>query len=145
MTVQVFDTMFNRLMGCEGAYQCDPRDRGNWTSGKCGVGECKGTKFGVSAMAYPNLDIKNLTINDAKYIFQKDYWDKCKCDYLPDCISVLVSDYAYNSGRNRAIKSLQECLKIKADGIIGNQTLCAVNSANKRKLVEDYSHSRLEF
>lgn len=145
MTERIFERMFNELIGSEGGYSDNPKDAGNWTGGKQGLGVLKGTKYGVSAAAYPNLDIKNLTLADAKYIFRRDYWDKCKCDLLPDCVCVLVADFAYNSGCNRAIKILQKTLGVKTDGIIGNATLCAVNSANKNKLIEDYCDNRLEF
>ena len=32
------------------------------------------TKFGISNNIYPSLDIKNLTLNDAKRIYFDDYW-----------------------------------------------------------------------
>jgi lysozyme family protein len=35
-----------------------------------------GTKFGISSAAYPNLDIKNLTRDDAIKIYYYDYWLK---------------------------------------------------------------------
>lgn len=33
------------------------------------------TKYGISQRAYPNLDISNLTLDDAARIYKKDYWD----------------------------------------------------------------------
>lgn len=32
------------------------------------------TKFGISKRAYPKLDIVNLTVEDAKKIYERDYW-----------------------------------------------------------------------
>ena len=52
-----FQTAFQSLIGNEGGYSLDPHDRGNWTGGAINVGECKGTKFGISAAAYPNLEL----------------------------------------------------------------------------------------
>jgi len=40
-----FDTAFNYLIGNEGALSTDRKDRGNWTSGKVGVGEFKGVSM----------------------------------------------------------------------------------------------------
>lgn len=142
MTDAVFNKMFCELVNVEGGYQCQPQDKGNWTGGKIGVGELKGTKFGVSASAYPNLDIKNLTIDDARRIFQKDYWDRCQCDLLADSWAILVSDFAYNSGVNIAKKTLQQVVGAKVDGIIGNQTLCMARKCNK-ELIDKYSELRL--
>jgi len=45
----------------EGGYVNDPRDPG---------GE---TKYGISKRAYPGLDIKNLTEEQAKEIYRQDY------------------------------------------------------------------------
>ena len=71
MTV-TFDKTFERVIGHEGGFQDDVRDRANWASGTCNVGKCNGTKYGLSAMTYPTLDIRNLTLNQAKDIYKRD-------------------------------------------------------------------------
>ena len=69
MASDTFDAItFPFVIGHEGKWGNDRRDRGNWTSGVIGKGELKGTKYGVAAHAYPELDIKNLTIDDARKI-----------------------------------------------------------------------------
>ncbi len=145
MTIAVFDRMYDEIIGVEGGFQNDPKDRGNWTSGKVGVGECKGTKYGVSAMAYPALDIRNLTEMQARAIFKKNYWDRICGDLLPDSLAIVVSDFAYNSGSHKAIKVLQKTLGVSEDGKMGNQTLGACSRLLSRKLIEDYCNNRLEF
>lgn len=40
----------------------DRNDKGNWTGGRVGVGQLKGTKYGISAAAYLHLGIKSLTL-----------------------------------------------------------------------------------
>ena len=60
MSKLTFDKAFDRLIGHEGEFTNDPKDRGNWTTGVIGRGQLKGTKFGISAMTYPHLDIINL-------------------------------------------------------------------------------------
>ena len=55
-----FEKAFERLIGHEGGYSTDRNDPGNWTGGKVGSGTFKGTKYGIAANTYPNLDIKNL-------------------------------------------------------------------------------------
>lgn len=133
MTDAVLDVAFNKLIVCEGGYVDNPKDPG---------GE---TKYGVCKRSYPDLDIKNLTLEKAKEIYCKDYWDRCKCNLLPDCLAIIVADTAYNSGCNKAIKLLQKTLGIKEDGIIGNQTLCAANACNRKKTVDSYIENRLNF
>lgn len=145
MTKKVLELCAKELMVSEGGFTDDPRDRGNWTTGVIGSGECKGTKYGISAMAYPNEDIKNLTQERAIELFKKDYWDKCKCDDLPDALSIIVSDCAYNSGYIRANKILQKCLGVAEDGIIGKITLGKIKDFDLKDLVEKYSENRLLF
>lgn len=144
MTALIWEKAFDVVVGIEAEYQCSPKDRGNWTSGKRGVGELKGTKYGISAMSYPHLDIKNLTLEQAKEIYKHDYWHKYKCDYLPDALSLAVFDYAVNSGK-QAIYDLQRSLNVTVDGIIGNQTIGAANSKPLKEVLQDYLLRRLHF
>lgn len=102
------DEAFNFTVGKEGGYQCDPDDVGNWTGGAKGKGELRGTKYGVSARAYPMLNIKDLTIDDAKIIFEKDYWKKAGCDKLAYPLNVIVCDNAYHSGVGAALENLRQ-------------------------------------
>ena len=133
MTALVWENAFNLLMKNEGGYVNDPHDAG---------GE---TKYGISKRAYPNEDIANLTIERAKQIYKRDYWNKCKCDFLPDALSVAVFDFAVNSGVNRAIRFLQMALHVNVDGIIGNQTIGAANRLNPRRVLAEYMDRRLAF
>jgi lysozyme family protein len=63
-----FDEAFDVLIGHEGGYVNHPGDPG---------GE---TKFGISKRAYPALDIKALTLGQAKAIYRRDYWIPAGCD-----------------------------------------------------------------
>ncbi len=145
MTEFVFNTAFNTTLGFEGNYQCLENDRGNWTTGKVGEGELKGTKYGISAMAYPGLDIKNLTTEQARSIYKKDYWDRCKCSFIPDALSIALFDFAVNSGTKRAIRYLQRALGVTVDGFIGNQTIGACNRVPTKYVLEKFIQYRLEF
>lgn len=131
MTNLVWNSAFDLLMMNEGGYVNDCHDKG---------GE---TKYGISKKSYPNEDICNLTIDRAKYLYKRDYWDRCKCDFLPDALSVAVFDFAVNSGVKKAITLLQESLKVKADGIVGNQTIGAANRLPLSKVLDDYLWRRL--
>lgn len=145
MTEFVFDTAFDITIGFEGNYQCLENDRGNWTGGKVGEGELRGTKYGISAMAYPDVDIKNLTIEQAREIYKRDYWDRCKCAFMPDALSIALFDFAVNSGTKRAIRYLQMALSVTIDGVIGNQTIGACNRIPTKDVLEKFIRYRLEF
>ena len=144
MTELAWNKAWNLVFKNEGEYQCLRNDRGNWTSGQIGVGQCKGTKYGICAMSYPKLDIKNLTEQQAKEIYHRDYWLKYKCDKLPDALSVAVFDYAVNSG-GQCIKDLQASLGVTVDGIIGNQTIGMANTKPVKNTLQDYMLRRLNF
>ena len=133
MTNRVFNGAFDLLMDIEGGYVCDPDDTG---------GE---TKYGISKASYPQEDICSMTLDRAKEIYKRDYWDKCKCDQLPDCLSVAVFDYAVNSPMKTAIKKLQKALGVTEDGIIGNQTIGAANRIDPKKTLEIYKQLRLKY
>lgn len=133
MTAKVWDVAFNQLMLNEGGYVCDPNDKG---------GE---TKWGISKAQYPDLDICNLTQEQAKEIYFKDYWLKNKCDRFPDPISICLFDFCVNSNAKKAIKLLQECLRVPADGIIGNQTIGAGNRLPLNPIIEEYCEKRLDY
>lgn len=113
----------------EGGMSTDPDDPGNWTGGAKGVGELKGTKYGISAASYPDIDIKALTPETAGVIYQKDYWAVCKCGELPSPLAIVVFDSAVNQGTNAAVRLLQEALGVTVDGVIGPQTIKAAQSA----------------
>lgn len=88
-----FDRAFEIVIGHEGGYVNDPQDPG---------GE---TKFGISKRAYPTLDIKSLTIEQAKGLYYEDYWLKAGCDhFVDDVMAMLMFDCAVNQGVERAKK-----------------------------------------
>lgn len=140
-----FDEAFRRLIGHEGGYSKDSRDPGNWTSGKVGVGTLKGTKFGLAANTYPNLDIKNLTLEQAKEIYKKDWWDKLGGHGLHSAITFQLWDFAINAGRSRAIKELQQAVGVTADGVIGPKTIEAVNAQDLNDVLLSLTAERLKF
>lgn len=129
-----FEEAFERLIGHEGGLSLDRSDRGNWTGGKVGVGELRGTKYGISAMAYPREDIAALTLDRARELYKRDYWDKAWCAVLPAELAFDVFDAAVNSGVAKAALWLQEAAQVPQDGIIGPVTLRAARADPDRVL-----------
>lgn len=64
----------------DGAYTNDPIDPG---------GE---TKYGIAKKAHPELDIKELTFEQAMEIYKQEYWIKFGCDALPFPFAVAAFD-----------------------------------------------------
>jgi lysozyme family protein len=102
-----FDRAFQITVGVEGGYVNDPADPG---------GE---TKYGISKRAHPGVDIKSLTMDQAKAIYLRDYWTPAGCSSMPERIGHLVFDCAVHHGVKTAIKLLQRALKVADDGEFG--------------------------
>jgi lysozyme family protein len=62
------------------------------------------TKYGISQRAYPDLDIKNLTKEQAIEIAKRDYWDKNNIDKLDPSMREIYFDTAFNKGSGTAKK-----------------------------------------
>jgi len=136
--MSAFDSIIEMVLEHEGGYVDHPTDPG---------GE---TKYGVSKRAYPDVDIKNLTIEEAKEIYRNDYWDRIKGDDLPAGVACVVMDYAVNSGVSRASKALQAaCGIVNGDGIIGPHSLSAtwvaVRNYSEKYVVDAVTEQRQEF
>jgi len=127
-----FDRMFDIVVGHEGGFTSNPADPGNWTGGAVGSGVCRGTRFGISAAAYPDLDVANLTIDTAKELYQRDYWQRFAGDHLPPALALMAFDASVNNGTGRAIRWLQQLVNVSQDGIVGEATLHAIDQAATR-------------
>jgi len=126
-----FKKAVNKTRNFEGGYINHPSDYG---------GE---TKYGISKKSYPNIDIKNLTIDEAELIYKKEYWDSIKLDSIINQeIAEELFDTAVNMGCRRAISFLQRSLnalgitpELIVDSIIGNKTINATNSYKYPKVL----------
>lgn len=134
-----FDKAFADVVDIEKSFSDDPRDPGNWTGGKVNVGSLNGTMYGVSAAAYPSIDIKNLTVSKAKAIYLSDYWDKCKCDTLPDQVACALFKQAVNMGVAGGIKAFQRSLDAQViDGVIGPVTIGYASRLPPAEVIENF-------
>jgi lysozyme family protein len=124
----IFDQICNIVLGTEAGFTDSPNDPGNWTGGKVLSGELRGTKYGISAGAYPDVDIPNLTIDAARAIYRQDYWDKVAGDNLPPAVALVAFDGAVNSGVGRSARWLQAAVGAYEDGDIGPQTLASIKA-----------------
>ena len=84
--MSMFDAAFAIIVGIEAGYVNDPEDPG------------RETRYGISRRRYPNEDIKNLTLERAKFLYQRDYWVPHKCDNMPWEQALLVFDVSVNGG-----------------------------------------------
>lgn len=126
-----FDVAFDRLMGHEGGYINHPDDPG---------GE---TNWGISKRQYPNLDIKNLTREDAKKIYFRDYWQPVG-QYLDTAVTFQVFDAGVNHGVQTAIRMLQRAVGVADDGHFGKVSLMTYKKMEKNDVLLRFLAERLD-
>lgn len=130
-----FNRAFTEVVGLEGNYSHDERDPGNWTGGEVNKGQLKGTMYGISAAAYPKLDIASLGVAQVKQIYRNDFWDALKCDTMPDAIAGALFKEGVNMGVAGAAKAFQRSLKVTVDGVIGQMTVGIATSSPPRDVL----------
>lgn len=140
-----FDDAFDRLIGHEGSFNDEYKDPGNWTGGRVNVGELKGTKYGIAANTYGDIDIKNLTLEGAKAIYYRDWWQKIGADELPSPVVYQMWDFAVNAGMGKAREALQYAAGVAQDGKIGPLTIAAVKRTELNDLLLKFNAFRLRF
>ncbi|NLT52857.1 MAG: peptidoglycan-binding protein [Ignavibacteria bacterium] len=107
-----FNDFIERLLKYEGGYVNDPSDPG---------GE---TNFGISKRSYPELDIRNLTKNQAGEIYFRDYYQRMEiARFVNDRIAWQVFDFGVNAGCARSALTLQKIVGAWPDGVIGVKTI----------------------
>jgi lysozyme family protein len=115
----------------------------NWTidQHEGGLADTKGdhgglTKYGISKAAHPDVDIANLTRDQAIEIYWNEYWQPSRYEEIQDLkLAGKVFDEAVNCGSIQANKLLQRAVQrvggdavhIAVDGWIGPVTLAVVN------------------
>ncbi|MGH7001450.1 MAG: glycoside hydrolase family 108 protein [Stellaceae bacterium] len=129
----VFDAAVAIVLAHEGGFQNDAHDPGNWTGASVGAGACVGTKYGISAASYPNLDIPNLSEVDACAVYRRDWWDRLGLARLPAPLAAKLLDAAVNLGAVPAVVCFQRALNalgraVAEDGVLGSATIAAAQT-----------------
>jgi len=138
--MDLFTEAFNHAVKVEGGFTNDPNDKGNFTPDD----ELKGTKYGISANAYPEVDIAGLTLQKAQAIYRRDYWDANNLDKYPAELAFLMFDMCINHGARNAKKILQRALCVAEDGIVGRRTMYALSQVGS-DFYKDVHIERVDF
>jgi lysozyme family protein len=124
-----FEHAVSFVLSHEGGYSNDIDDDG---------GE---TKYGISKRSYPHIDVDTLTIDEAKGIYKRDFWESQLYKDIKDVnLATKVFDLAVNMGSSWAHRLIQRALKstgqnIAEDGVLGPITLTAINKADLTDLL----------
>lgn len=129
------------ILKWEGGFVNDPLDRGGATN--------KGVTIGTFLSFYPNKtvdDLKRITDDQWLTIFKNGYWDPWRADQINNqAVANIVVDWAWASGARTSIRKVQELLGVTVDGLVGNQTITAINSADPEELFDRIKVARYDF
>lgn len=90
-------------------------------------------------------DLKNMSYEEWFDIFKTRFWDKMKADKINNqSIANLCVNTIWGSGP-AYIKTIQQVVGVKADGIVGKITLAAINNADQKALFEKLWNRRKKF
>jgi lysozyme family protein len=94
--INTIDKALEFVLKWEGGYVNDPDDAG---------GE---TKYGIAKRFFPHLNIKDLTLEQAKEIYDSQYWTRSGCPWIEDYnLATAVFDTAVNCGVGFAVNALE--------------------------------------
>lgn len=125
-----FDRALSVVLGHEGGDSDHAADPGGFT------------RFGISQIAHPSVDVRNLTRDGAAAIYRRDYWQPMQCDEMPALLALCVFDCAVNQGRMAAARLLQEAVGATVDGVLGPKTLAAVYRHPTDRLLRRFMTAR---
>lgn len=112
--MSAFDDALRFLLDHEGEWGKVPGDLG----GK--------TRWGISSVAHPEIDLDKLTISDVSVIYRTRYWDAIRGDEMLSQVARVVFDRAVLDGAADAVRDLQDLFGLNPDGKVGSHTLEAV-------------------
>lgn len=136
----------------EACHAFTAREEGGWADDRYDPGGA--TKYGITIHTLGRWrkrpvtkdEVRALTKEEAKRIYQAWYWRPIRGDDLPAGVDLTVYDYGVNSGPARSVKSLQRALGVVADGKVGDvQTLPALRKSDPRKIIAAVNDERLRF
>ena len=124
-----FNVSFEIVLEIEGGYVDRPEDSGGPTN----MGITLGTFSDWHGKQMSAEALKAMTKAQAKHIYRVRYWQPMLLDYIDEPLATVLFDQGVNRGVVRVTKELQTLVGVKADGVMGPQTLAALATKSKRR------------
>ena len=141
-----FDAAMAFVQRWEGGWVDDPHDPGGVTKWGITIRTLLAKMLDLNNDGViDRRDIRDMTPEQARDIYKRDYWIAAACPRLPPPLALIVFDCAVNQGVGRASRILQKSVRARADGIIGPMTLAAVDRVWERdpkRLLGEYCARR---
>jgi len=136
-----WDACFAMVLKHEGGFVNHPKDPGGMTN--LGVTRTNWELYLDHDVT--EADMRALTPEMVKPFYKKNYWDRIRGDELPSGVDYAAYDLAVNSGTSRAAKYLQRIAGVTEDGVIGPQSLKAIQKCDAESAVDALCTMRLDF
>jgi len=142
MAASTYDEALRRLLAHEGGYTNHPSDPGG------------PTKFGIALADYRRYikpdataaDVRAMSVDQAKAIYRKRYWDAQRCDELPAGLDYSIFDYGVNSGIGRSGRVLRRVVGLPdTTHAVTDEVLRAVAKRDPKALATAINDERLRF
>jgi lysozyme family protein len=134
-----FDSCLALVLRSEGGFVHHPSDPGGATN--MGITQRTLSEFRESEAT--EQDVRDLTRTEAREIYRARYWTPMRCSDLPAGVDLTVFDFGVNAGPARAVRLLQRCVGVTADGSIGPITLAAVRACRPPDLIARLAEGRM--
>lgn len=133
------------ILQWEGGFVNDPDDLGGATNKGITIGAFTEYKKRKGQKAPTVTDLKNISGAEWHNIFKSLYWDRWKADEIKNqSVANILVDWVWASG-SHGIKRPQRLLGVRADGIVGKQTIAAVNAMDAATLFKMIKDDRAKF
>lgn len=133
------------ILQWEGGFVNDPNDLGGATNKGITIGTFAEYKKRKGQKAPTVTDLKNISDAEWYNVFKSLYWDRWKADEIKNqSVANILVDWVWASG-SHGIKRPQRLLGVKADGIVGKQTIAAVNAMDAATLFKMIKDDRAKF
>ena len=136
-----WDKSLALVLKSEGGYVNNPADPGGMTN----LGVTKNVWEEWVGHPIDEKIMRELTPERVAPLYKRKYWDACNCDNLPLGIDYLVFDFAVNAGVGRSAKTLQTAIGCVPDGVIGVNTMAAINKAEPKSLIDKFATAKTNF
>jgi lysozyme family protein len=138
---ETYELAITQVFKDEGGYSNDAGDPGGPTNWGITIHDAR-TYWKPDATAE---DVRDMPKSVAEEIYIKHYAFPLRYDSLPSGIDYAVLDYGINSGIFRSARVLQSIIGVPQDGIIGPNTLAAVQRSNSNSVIDAIYNERLSF
>ena len=129
-----FAACIQPILVSEGGYVDDPDDRGGATN----FGITEATLASWRGHPITPDDVRAMTVDEAKAIYQANYYNPAHGPDLPAGLDLMAFDAAVNSGVGRAIMLLQAAVGTPVDGHYGPNTAAAVARTPARQAIDAF-------